>query len=70
MAKFKQTQIDFVVTIILLFLQQRTPLHIAARQGDMEKVKHLVDGKADGKADVNARDQKGVSIREGRLIEF
>lgn len=66
MAKFKQTQIDFVVTIILLFLQQRTPLHIAARQGDMKEVKRLVDDKAD----VNAQDKKEVSIREGRLIEF
>ena len=66
MAKFKQTQIDFVVTIILLFLQQRTPLHIAARQGDMKEVQRLVDDKAD----INAQDKKGVSIREGRLIEF
>ena len=66
MAKFKQTQIDFVVTIILLFLQLRTPLHIAARQGDMKEVKRLVDDKAD----VNAQDKKEVSIREGRLIEF
>ena len=66
MAKFQQTQMGFVVTIILLFLQQRTPLHIAARQGDTKEVKRLVDDKAD----VNAKDKKGVSIREGRVIEF
>ena len=70
MAKFQQTQMGFVVTIILLFLQQRTPLHIAARQGDTKEVKRLVDDKADDKADVNAKDKKGVSIREGRVIEF
>ena len=63
---FNRHKMGFVVTIILLFLQQRTPLHIAARQGDMKEVQRLVDDIAD----INAQDKKGVSIREGRLIEF
>ena len=65
-SKFKHSIRNLQYAAVLLFfyfsLNQRTPLHIAARRADVETVQCLVDRGAH----INAQEKSGVSI----CVEF
>ena len=58
--------IIIVTTVLKLFLPlcQQTPLHMVVRQGQMHTVECLVDQRAD----INIKDNDGVS-KGGRLVQ-